>query len=418
MPNRSAQVWYDDRRVGTLRDEQRELYFTYDEEWLNGKDVFPISINLPLTGKETYAHPFFSGLLPEGGARERICRQRGIDIRDDVGLLFAIGEDCAGAMSIVSETSKGDRETPRELTTATIEKLARAKGELDIGQEERRFSLAGAQEKQPIIFDQGGYALPTRFYPSTHILKFETFPLVCFAEVAANQLASLIGLPVVKTEYLETKGRDPCPFLRIERYDRIRNGIRIVRLHQEDLLQAIGEPTALKYESEGGPNISRIAEVLRDHSSEPARSILQLRDWQMFNYLIGNWDGHAKNLALLYEPGSAAPKLAPFYDLVAIEYLNAIGTGMWSRKLAFRIGQNEIPERVTLNDWKQFADELLIPGKPTLERLGQLADALPDAAIEVRKDLADRHGDRPVYARFPKYIAKRCRWMERQLKHV
>lgn len=51
-----------------------------------------MTISLPLTDQETYAHPFFSGLLPEGGVRQRLCRQLGIDSRDDVGLLFAVGK--------------------------------------------------------------------------------------------------------------------------------------------------------------------------------------------------------------------------------------------------------------------------------------------------------------------------------------
>jgi serine/threonine-protein kinase HipA len=350
--------------------------------------------------------------LPEGGARERVCREKGIDTRDDVGLLFAIGEDCAGALSIaVDSLTEKEHVAPRALTEAEIEGLARSKGVLDVDQIERRFSLAGVQEKQPVRYEAGQYLLPNRFYPSTHILKFETYPLVCFAETIANQLAARIGLLVVDAEYLEVGG---CPYLRIERYDRVREGSQVLRLHQEDLLQAIGEPTALKYQSDGGPGISRIAEVLRAHSSEPARSILQLRDWQMFNYLVGNWDGHAKNLALLYERGSAAPKLTPFYDLVAIEYLNVSKSSRWSRKLAFYVGENDLPERVSLNDWNRFADDLSIPKRPTLERLAELAEALPDAAAEVRKDFADKHGDKPIYDNFHQYIVKRCEWTKRQ----
>jgi len=102
MTERSAQVWFGERLVGNLRaDDHHELYFQYAKTWLEQKP-FAISITLPLTTDENLAHPFFSGLLPEGGARERLCREKGIDPRDDVGLLFAIGEDCAGALSIIS----------------------------------------------------------------------------------------------------------------------------------------------------------------------------------------------------------------------------------------------------------------------------------------------------------------------------
>ena len=417
MSNRSAQVWYSDALVGTLEERERELYFSYAHEWLDSEKVFPISINLPLKEQEQLAHSFFSGLLPEGASRERLCREKGIDVRDDAGLLFAIGEDCAGALSIISESSAKETRSTREITNSEIETLARSKGKQGINREERRFSLAGAQEKQPVVFNNGRYELPNKEYPSTHILKFETYPLVCFAEIIANRLASRIGLPVVDTEFLETAGAD-YPFLRIERYDRILENSRIIRLHQEDLLQAIGEPTALKYQSDGGPSLSKISEVIREHSSEPVRSILQLRDWQIFNYLIGNWDGHAKNLALLYERGSAAPKLTPFYDLVAIEYLNQAKAADWSRKLAFFIGKNDIPERVTLEDWGLFADALSIPKKPTLERLAELASILPNAAVEVRSEFANEHGDHPIYDQLHRYIRKRCGWIDNQLVKV
>ena len=121
MSNRTAQVWYEDQLVGTLRaDDNHELYLTYSSDWLNG-DPFPISISLPLTDQETLAHPFFSGLLPEARVRERLCREKGIDVRDDAGLLFAIGEDCAGALSIVPDQVLSENQPPATpLTSAEV----------------------------------------------------------------------------------------------------------------------------------------------------------------------------------------------------------------------------------------------------------------------------------------------------------
>ncbi len=187
------------------------------------------------------------------------------------------------------------------------------------------------------------------------------------------------------------------------------------RFHQEDLLQAIGEPTALKYESDGGPSLSRIASVIREKVAEPADAILHLRDWQMFNYLVGNWDGHAKNLALLYGQDGSASKFAPFYDLVAIEFFNVISPGQWARKLAFKIGQHDTPEEIGREDWIHFADDLGIPGTPTINRLNDLAKHLPDIARESRVTFAAEHGDKAVYGKFERYILKRCKWVSKQL---
>jgi len=419
VPERKAQVWYEDQLVGSLReDAHHELNFTYDNGWLTSEDAFPISISLPFSDQELYAHPFFSGLLPEANVRARICREKGIDQRDDAGLLFAIGEDCAGALSIVSEHLDHNHEVPEQLTTEEIKSLARSKGELTLGsQAERRFSLAGAQEKQSVIFHEDDkYALPNRHFPSTHILKFETYPRVCFAEVIANQMASRIGLRVVGTEFLHDQSSEELPFLRIKRYDRLLDtDNRVRRLHQEDVLQAIGDPTALKYEADGGPGLAKVAEVLRDTVADPASSILQLRDWQMFNFLVGNWDGHAKNIALLYQHGSDVPVLAPFYDLVAIEFLNVLKRGQWSRKLAFRIGDQDVPERVGVDDWRKFSADLSIPERPTLERLEELAESLPEVARQARSEFANVHGDEQVYDEVDRYIGKRCNWVKAQL---
>ncbi|MYD88136.1 MAG: type II toxin-antitoxin system HipA family toxin, partial [Acidobacteria bacterium] len=166
MNGRRGTVWHEDRRVGALReDEDRVLRFAYDGAWLDGGG-FPVSIHLPLSlgDEEVDAHAFFAGLLPEGGTRQRVCRQRGIAPEDDAGLLFAIGEDCAGALSVLPAGVEPETRPapPETLTQAQIDLLVRSLGEqatLVVG-ERQRFSLAGTQEKQPVIFDGESYALP------------------------------------------------------------------------------------------------------------------------------------------------------------------------------------------------------------------------------------------------------------------
>ena len=229
MNGRRGTVWHEDRRVGALReDENRVLHFSYDGAWLDG-DGFPVSIHLPLSlgDEEVDAHAFFAGLLPEGGTRQRICRQRGITFEDDAGLLLAIGEDCAGALSVLPAGVEPETRPapPQTLTPAQIDLLVRSLGEqatLVVG-ERQRFSLAGTQEKQPVVFDGESYALPDRANPSSHLLKFETVRWVCVAESLANDIARRIALPVVETEFLRAPPVSGVPYLRIERYDRARD---------------------------------------------------------------------------------------------------------------------------------------------------------------------------------------------------
>lgn len=417
MPARQGAAWYGNRRVGTVReDEKHTLRFAYVADWLDNGG-FPVSINLPLSNgdEEVDAHAFFEGLLPEGKVRQRICRQRKIAIEDDAGLLFAIGEDCAGALSILPDDVPPNTEykNPEILTTEQIDQLVLSLGAEPVSTgKAQRFSLAGVQEKQPVIFDGNSYGLPDRLNPSSHILKFETLPRVCFAEYMANNMAKRIGLPVVETEYLRTEGADEAvPYLRIKRYDRLLDqSNHLQRMHQEDLLQALGLPVILKYQHDGGPSIRNVAVVLREHTAQPVVSLEFLRDWQIFNYLIGNWDGHAKNLALLYKPGQSVPVLAPFYDLVAIEFFNLIRRGSWARTLAFNIGEHDIPERITRADWEAFARDLGMPPKRLLERAGELANQLPDIAAAVREKFVEEFGDEPVYDNMERSVRQRCSW--------
>ncbi|OGT35330.1 MAG: hypothetical protein A2W28_03460 [Gammaproteobacteria bacterium RBG_16_51_14] len=362
------------------------------------------------------AHAFFEGLLPEGKVRQRICRQLGISLDDDAGLLFAIGEDCAGALSILPAgvTPGTEREPPKKLTMDQINRLVRSLGEETsaLAGRNQRFSLAGAQEKQPVIFDGVSYALPDRGNPSGHILKFETVQRVCFAELIANDMARLMDLPVAATEFLESgKSDEAVPYLRIERYDRMRDASgNLIRLHQEDLLQALGVPTIFKYQHDGGPSIKEVAEVLRENTARPIDALSHLRDWQIFNYLIGNWDGHGKNLALLYAPDQAVPALAPFYDLVAIEFLNLVRPGTWSRDMAFSIGDHHEPERITRADWVVFAKDLGMPPKRVLGRLEELATCLPEIAGKTLQAFTETHDIEVVSDRLEESIRRRCHW--------
>lgn len=122
-----------------------------------------------------------------------------------------------------------------------------------------------------------------------------------------------IGLPVAKTEMAQFEDQR---VLVVERFDRaIHPDGWIVRIPHEDLLQAQGLPSHLRYESDGGPGVSDTMDLLR--GSANARDDRQtLFKALLYFWLLAATDGHAKNFSLAIAPGGTF-KLAPLYDVLS-----------------------------------------------------------------------------------------------------
>jgi serine/threonine-protein kinase HipA len=101
-------VYYNDRRVGTLRqDEHGAMSFEYDSNWLQDPLAIPLSQSLPLRDgifKKNECLGFFGGILPEELNREVIAKNLGVSSRNDFVLLQHIGGECAGAVSFQLES--------------------------------------------------------------------------------------------------------------------------------------------------------------------------------------------------------------------------------------------------------------------------------------------------------------------------
>ena len=100
-------VYLNTERVGSLKqDDSGLLQFSYDQTWLEKPNAMPLSRSLPLqsevfSGKRT--RPFFAGILPDEGPREKIAEILGISSTNDFAMLERIGGDCAGAVSLLPE---------------------------------------------------------------------------------------------------------------------------------------------------------------------------------------------------------------------------------------------------------------------------------------------------------------------------
>lgn len=310
-------------KVGRLWLEKgRRFSFQYDHDWLAGEHSVPLSIALPLRSEaytDDTARAFFSNLLPESELRKVIARKLGLSEGNDYALLEAIGGECAGAVTLLpDDVPLSDAGKYRLLTDEQLNVLIR---ELPVrpmlaGETGIRLSLAGAQNKLPVYYDDSSNKiyLPVGSRASSHILKppINNYPGTVENEFFCMQLARRMGLPVPDTTLLQ---QEEILYL-VRRYDRpMDEDGSVFRLHQEDFCQAFGIAAEMKYEKEGGPSLQRCFELLRNISMTPVVDIRNFLGWVVFNYLIGNADAHGKNISRLFR--EEGPVLAPFYDLMS-----------------------------------------------------------------------------------------------------
>ncbi|MFU8781058.1 MAG: type II toxin-antitoxin system HipA family toxin [Kiritimatiellia bacterium] len=406
-------VYLRSEPVGTLaQDESGMLQFTYASEWLDRDDATPLSRMLPLS-PAPYAHKvarcFFAGILPEQGPRRVIAGILGISEGNDFAMLERIGGECAGAISLFPE---GQSPLPVESRVQTLDErdLVAIMDELPrrpllAGEEGIRLSLAGAQDKLPVFMDADRIALPLGNTPSTHILKPEPshFPGLVANEAFCMDLARRVGLTVAGTT-VRMIGATPC--IVVSRYDRESGPDGTIRLHQEDLCQALGRPPERKYQQEGGPTVRECVALLREWSTTPVLDILAFVDALIFNLLIGNADAHGKNYSMIYAAGTR--RLAPLYDLVS-----TIAWPELSTRLAMNIGPGKHANDLNPAHFRSLAEECDLGWPMIRERVRILADKM-FAAVDNR-DATDGFSLPAMHPNIADMVLDRCKRMLEQI---
>lgn len=379
-------VRIDEDLVGRLwLDAKKRFCFEYDQRWLE-RSRLPLSLSLPLRSTpylDDESHPFFANLLPEEKIRVVLARNLGLSLHNDYGLLERIGGDCAGAVSLDAESAEGKRQggSYRQLSLDELNAILAELPQRPLlaGEEGLRLSLAGAQKKLPIYYDEKDYALGYGTAPSNYIIKpaIENLDGTVENEAFCMALAQAVGLDV------------PCSFIHehagsrvfvVKRYDRAPTPAGIIRLHQEDFCQALAIPPEYKYEAEGGPSLAACFALLRQASSRAGKDVLSLLDWVIFNVLIGNSDAHGKNISLLLL--STGPQLAPFYDLLSTRIYRHYGL---TESLAMKIGGESHPGAIQKKHWEAFAGEIGIKPALVLTRVVALAGKMQSARLQLFK---------------------------------
>ena len=367
-------------------------------QYLRGYRGIPLSSATPLStaiyGDKIVA-PYLWGLLPEDlAARRSVASDAGVSPNNPFVLLGIIGLDCPGAVQFCRQGSDASRK--EQLVPASDSEIARRLSQGRTGgrgwtTENERWSLGGQQSKFALRLEGDCWFSCEGAAATTHIFKSGVSGLTHQAlnEYTCMRLAAELGIPTARVEYCEFEGE---PAIIVERYDRrIENG-SVVRLHQEDLCQALGCLPVNKYASDGGPSCADALGLLMSTGSTAQENTARFLQMLLFNYLVAATDAHAKNYSILLDAGGAH-RLAPMYDVASIApYTDPARWKTKPPKLAMSIGGENRVGCVSMNDLRRMADQcgldrVGITAEGCADLLRTYADAIPGKLAEIFDEL-------------------------------
>ncbi|WP_108683287.1 type II toxin-antitoxin system HipA family toxin [Methyloceanibacter sp. wino2] len=392
--------------VGHLTHAGNEtIQFGYDSRWLNRPFAPPVSTTLPLreapySGASVLA--VFDNLLPDS-ERQRceIAATVGAPGSDTCSLLAAIGNDCAGALQFAAEdegpedggTGAGEI-SGDALGDTELEALLQSLPDTPLGirsDDPFRIALAGAQKKTALLRHDGRWFKPHGSTPTTHILKTQIGKLPTGTDLSNSieneyyclELARAFGLSVANAEihsFGDTKA------LVVERFDReVDKDGRIVRIHQEDMCQALSVHPTVKYERQGGPGMAQILDFLQ-RSETPAEDQAAVLKAQIVFWLTGATDGHAKNFSVFLGHGGTF-RLTPLYDILTVEPSIANGSAGGLRpRLAMSVG-TERHHRIEDIEAQHFLETAAMTETLGRHVLAEVVDTAADAIDAVESAL-------------------------------
>ena len=385
-------VYLNARLVGQLRRESSgAIDFQYDKDWLAWANAIPVSLSLPLREDRYIGDPVvavFENLLPDNDdIRRRVAERAQAGGSDAYSLLSAIGRDCVGALQFLPEGTAPGKAGAIDAAPVDDDAIAAIVGNLSrnplgIGNDQKfRISLAGAQEKTALLYWKDRWYVPHGTAATTHILKPQIGKLpngINLTNSIENEhlclkLVAALGLPVAKSCIIDFAAKR---VLAVERFDRTwTNDGRLLRLPQEDCCQALSVPPARKYESEGGPGIRKISDLLKG-SDTPEIDQRTFFKAQLVFWLLGATDGHAKNFSLRLAPAGRF-RLTPLYDIISTQ--PSLDTGQISQnqmKLAMAIGTNRhyAVHTIVGRHFVQTGKNCGLPDKMVADVIAELSD--------------------------------------------
>lgn len=389
-PDSVLRVHLHGRHVADLTTRRGQLRLTYLPETIDelGVGGLCLSVALPVAlaphAGARVLH-WCEGLLPEGETRTTLEQRFEVRRGDTFGLLEALGRECAGAVTLLSDDTLV---AAGEVFALSDDELAAAVAQLPqrpLGvDEDVRASLGGLQAKLLLVRTGSGWAQPVAGTPSTHLLKPDprelARPGLVVGEALALRAARIAGVIAAQVELADVDGR---AVLIVERYDRRVVDGAVVRLHQEDGCQALGiDPTGrskYQFTEAGPPSFAALAEVLRDFAVDVRTELIRLGEAMTVNVAVGNADGHARNHSFLLRGNAVS--LAPLYDVApTFLFAGARELGLWVDRQPYYRYVTRSHLRREMEGWGVNTQD----AAETVERtLVCLLEALPIAAAEL-----------------------------------
>jgi serine/threonine-protein kinase HipA len=349
-------VYLNARLIGRLgRQASGAVDFQYDPDWLSWEHALPVSLSMPLRedgyrGDAVIA--VFDNLLPDSEAiRRRLAERVHADGADAYSLLAKVGRDCVGALQFLPDGVEPGPAGTVAGRPVGEDYIARKIGDLTatpLGvdeDEEFRISLAGAQEKTALLLWKKKWYVPHGSTATTHIIKPQIGVLPSGIDLTHSveneylclKLTEAFGLPSANVEIAAFKGNR---VLVVKRFDRLwTKDKRLLRLPQEDCCQSLAVPPTRKYESDGGPGMAAILNLLKGSDDPEADGRFFLKAQILF-WLLGATDGHAKNFSIALHPGGRF-RLTPLYDVMSVQpALDASQLRRNKMKLALAVGDS------------------------------------------------------------------------------
>lgn len=218
------------------------------------------------------------------------------------------------------------------------------------------------------------------------------------------ELARLVGCQAAVSTLIHAEEQTA---IAVERYDRRRRGDVIVRLHQEDLSQALGANPRLKSVYEGGPGFADVVGLLRDQSSHGIDDGYRFVRALAFNCVVAGTAAHPRNYSLLIAPLGHVT-LAPLYDLASALLLRA-RISVADLPFAMGVAGRRNLGNITRDVWLEQAKEIRLDAGRFIAEIDDLVNQVADVVASVAEDAAASGLDKVFAARFASRIGCRAR---------